>query len=326
VAERGIYCLADDGVFEWFVAFAESLRAYSDLPLLVIPYSDRIKKLSRLRDRYEFAIQRDQDLPRLEAIGRRIWPSEPGAAPMFRRFAAFWGPFDRFLVLDSDIVMLTDPQRLLAAFERSRADVLCFDWNAEWAYEPGELFERFPDSRGVNAGALASSSGLFDIDELERRGDEAESLRDAFVRTGDQPFLNYCLDAAGHSVAALPEVDEEFGTSWGGWTLGRTADGRPQIDAPRRPGHGRVPPMLHWAGYSLKPRMRNKPFFLRYRLGEDAPRWKRYAYEARLAAMAAAQYARRARRRLGRRGRVRRSSRATTRSRSSSAGARSPRR
>src|SRR5436190_2240775 len=93
----GVYCLANDGVLDWFIAFCESLRAHeppSRLGLTVIPYDDSLTAVLRLQERYAFEILDDDSLGELDRIGERICPGEIGGARAFRKLASFWGPYD----------------------------------------------------------------------------------------------------------------------------------------------------------------------------------------------------------------------------------------
>src|SRR5260370_3390370 len=47
---RGVYTLANDPMYDWLVAFLESLREHEPaLPIVVIPLDDRISRIKRLR-------------------------------------------------------------------------------------------------------------------------------------------------------------------------------------------------------------------------------------------------------------------------------------
>ncbi len=49
----GIYCLANDKVLDWMIAFLKSLRTYEpSRKLIVIPFDENIEKLSRLANKY----------------------------------------------------------------------------------------------------------------------------------------------------------------------------------------------------------------------------------------------------------------------------------
>ena len=57
---RGVYTLANDPMYDWLVAFLESMREHEpDLPIVVIPFDDRIERVARLRGKYCFAIMDD---------------------------------------------------------------------------------------------------------------------------------------------------------------------------------------------------------------------------------------------------------------------------
>jgi hypothetical protein len=51
----GIYCLANDRVIEWMIAFLESFRTYEpSRKIILIPFDDNIGELSQLSSKYNF--------------------------------------------------------------------------------------------------------------------------------------------------------------------------------------------------------------------------------------------------------------------------------
>jgi hypothetical protein len=291
---RGVYCLANDGVLDWFVAFCESLRAHApDLPLVTIPFDGRTAELSELRGRYGFELLGDEhseSLARLDRIGERLWPGRAAAAHAFRKLVAFWGPLEDFVFLDSDIVVLEDPDRFLDAYAERRAvaPLMFFDWDIEMVYLPGELRERMvaAGSRGFNTGAFAGSSGSLSIEQLEELASEAEAVRDGFPETAEQPFLNFCVDSLGWRIRSFQEELDDVAVPWAGLEV-EWSDHEGRVADRGRPDFGKRLPFLHWAGFPLTPWMPYKHVFLDYRLAGDPGPLVRARYEARLASFAA---------------------------------------
>jgi hypothetical protein len=306
-APRGVYCMANDGVHDWFVAFCESLRARvgaADLPLVVIPFDDRMDEIEPLRERYGFEILDDRALPRLDAIGERIWPGRPGDWHSFRKLASFWGPLEDFVFLDADVVVLEDPRLFLDAY-RDRSDgtqLMFFDWDMDMVYLPGELRDRMTaaGARGFNSGGFASSRGRLSIERLEQLAAEAEPVRDQFPPEvgGEQPFFNFCVDSLGWRTRSFQEELDDLAVCWAGLDIewdghrGRVADRT-------RPDFGKRLPFLHWAGSPLTPWMPHKRVFLDYRLARDSGTLARTRYEARLASLAMQRVPGAVRKRLG---------------------------
>jgi hypothetical protein len=300
---RGVYCLANDGVLDWFVAFCESLREHAsaeDLPLVVIPFDYRTRELSRLQARYGFEMFADATLPRLDAIGEHVRRNGEQAARAFRKFAAFWGPLDDFVFLDADIVVLEDPRRFLDAYVERKADVqlMFFDWDIEMVYV-GELRERMEaqGSRGFNTGGFASSRGRVTMAEIEQLAEQAAPLRECFAVTAEQPFLNFCVDTLGWTTRSFQEELDDVAVPWAGLEIAWDgSEGR--VSDRSRPDFGKRLPFLHWAGSPLTPWMPHKRLFLHYRLAHEPGPVPRARYEARLASLAAQRVPRAVRRRL----------------------------
>jgi hypothetical protein len=287
---RGVYCLANDGVLDWFVAFCESLRAHAqaaDLPLVVIPFDDRTGNLARLRSRYGFELLDDPELARLDAIGARVGPDNAHA---FRKLAAFWGPFEDFLFLDSDIVVLEDPRRFLDAYadRNDGVQLMFFDWDMGMVYLPGDLRDRMTaaGSRGFNTGGFASSRRRLGIQQVERLAAEAEPLRDSFPATAEQPFFNFLVDSLGWRTRSFQEELDDLAIPWAGVSV--QWDGHEgRVSDRSRPDFGKRLPFLHWAGSPLTPWMPHKRIFLDYRLAGEPGLLSRARYQARLASLAA---------------------------------------
>lgn len=279
----GAYFSANDAVFDWTVGFLESFRAHNpDLPLRWIPFDDRGDRIAALADEYQFTAFEDPSFDRLEAIGESL---ELGLTPYgphwFRRFAAFWGPFERFIYLDSRQLVLCDLREFVEAPAEYGFDLLHFDCTLDQVYEPGEVrraFLRRGRGRGFNSGRWASRRGLFDLETLERFGAECLAVRDQLnPRNTDQFFLNYCCDAgsvregrnerpivAGHFAEVLGDLCQD---AWA------RQPGRVYRDAAgvfRRwdhggADHGKRVPILHWAGIQLSPTMPEAELFYTYR-------------------------------------------------------------
>ena len=69
-----------------------------------------------------------------EEIGRILYPTKSVDAKRLRKLAAFYGPFEHFLFLDSDIVVLLPLEPLVSRLVQSRADFIFFDTSPGWVY------------------------------------------------------------------------------------------------------------------------------------------------------------------------------------------------
>ena len=268
----GVYFSANDRVMPWATAFLESFRHYNpDLPLILLPFDDRSERLIRLSARYGVDVHEDPAFAALDEMGKSIGQGRVSHGHhWFRRFAAFWGPLEHFLYLDSDIVVLTDLAPMLQALRAGGFDLLHLDCSLDQAYVPGEFRRRMVRQRahGFNSGTWGARNGLFTLTELQRYAQEALPLLPQLNnRNSDQCFLNFISDTKGVSYANFAELlDNAWPETWA-----RTSEIYRAGDRYYRWDHGayhhnkRVL-MLHWAGLKPNPAMPNMNIFLRFRL------------------------------------------------------------
>ena len=279
----GLLFSGNDAVFDWAVGFLESVRAHNpSLPLALIPFDGRCDRLHALAGRYDFRVFEDPAFGRLEAIGESLELGLTSYGPRwFRRYAAFWGPFGRFLYLDCRQLALCDLRELIAAPATHGFDLLHFDCAIDQVYEPGPLrsgFLRAGRGRGFLSGLWASRRGLFSLEDLERHAADCLKVRDELnARNTDQAFLNYCCDAGtvAEGDGSRPIRTGHFAEVLGDCCRDAWArqPGRAVRDAAgvyRRWDHGGIDhgkriPILHWAGMGLSPAMPEAELFFSYR-------------------------------------------------------------
>ena len=281
---HGIVCLANDVVYDFLVALAQSVARHSELPLAIIPFDDRTARTRRFARRQGIEVLDDPLLPDLDALGARVWPGRVVAPHAFRKFAAFWGAFDRFLFLDADIVVLRDPAWLLEAQAESDPDALwCFDTGEGQAYRPGPLRDEMVASGfpGISTGLFIARRGLVTLEQVRQTIEPAVGHRDQFLEIAEQPFLNFLLQRERIRVAKVGDLfDDVAGTTWAGARFAQR-DGRVVVDEPEWPDHGRAPAAVHWSGMAPGPLMRHRRLFVDYRSGH-ATRLARARVNARL--------------------------------------------
>jgi hypothetical protein len=264
----GLYFLADDGVYDWVVAFLESLRTWDpDLPCLCIPFSSRFDRLAALAGRYAFRALEHPAFAALDALGKRLSHRPQSIATnMFRKFAMFDGPFDAFAYFDADTLILDPLTPRIHRFAESEVDFAFPHPCPEQVYTPAR-WERESSafgSRGFNAGVwMGRRHGVALPDVLGRFADEAEPLKADFAPTWDQPFMNYCVDHAGLTRATFAELfPEPHHCLWGGEQLALRPGERPgAVVTP----DGRQVILAHWAGFGVGTRMPYRWLFEQYR-------------------------------------------------------------
>lgn len=268
----GIYTLANDGVYDSALALFESLRTFAPgLPVRIIPYDARQERLAEAVREFGFAYFEAPAVAALHRLGEAYYPTQDFAARGFRKLAAFEGPFERFLFLDSDVVALSPVRPLLAAFAATAADLVHFDTDLDQVYRPGPLRDRMVarGARGFNAGLFGGRRGALTVESL------AASLRTLaadwtaqLVPNAEQPFLNYHADYTALAVRAAHELLPDFcSTCWP--AVGRIArEGSSyRLRDSGRWDEGWQLFFAHWAGFPLGPGMPNRELFEKFHAG-----------------------------------------------------------
>lgn len=272
--DTGIYFLADDGAYDWTIGLLESIRlVLPDVRLYCIPFSDRVEELHKLSSRYQFEIVSHDSLTELDAIGwellaQHLHPGERRKTGAFRKFFCFWGPLQRFLYLDADIVVLDGFEDFYERSIEGEFGLRFAHPDPEWVYRPGDFREemiRDFGSRSFNTGLWSARSGLFSIDEVQSLGLAAKPHVGSFVtHCIEQPFINYSLDISRKSLQRLSEIGIDE-CAWAGETcelkVQYRTGGRTSVFWP----DGRPVPAIHWAGFQLHRRSPRYSIFRHFR-------------------------------------------------------------
>lgn len=234
----GVYTLANDAVLEWLIAFLNAHeRNAAGLPVCVIPYDADVAEVRRVvAGRPGVTLLDDEGaLARADAYARQVWSLHPTAMRtweakfgvpgvyrhgMHRKLCAFEGPFERFVFLDADVLVLRPLDFLLEPLEG--ADVSVYDdqyagLSHVFDVQHPRLREIFDDAalrtQVFCAGIFAAHRGLFTAEDLER-GLALLAAGDAQVLypwANDQSLLNYLVLRLGRRVhngyLALPEEE-----------------------------------------------------------------------------------------------------------------------
>ena len=278
----GIYCLANDAVLDWIIAFLESLRAFEpERELIIIPYSDNIAELSKLSVRYRFTFLNDHRLRELEQLGAKLIPDDRNRPlPIYRKLAVFWGPFDQFLFMDADIIVLGRLDEIFAAYQSANSDFMYFDRDLDMAYRAGafqKLMIQDHSAVGFNAGAFVSSKNTFSFQEFQELAEKARFVCEDFVNF-EQSFLNYCVDMKGLIKDRYCDlVPSASCSNWAKLTPIASSEGVYRHFDSKQYGSGRTLLFIHWAGFKPGPLMPHRKLFLNFR-HKDKPRVVRFAY------------------------------------------------
>lgn len=278
----GIYILANDVVIEFFHALIVSLRRWEpDLEVEVIPFDGRMDGIQALSEKYRFTIMDSPMLDELEAVGRTIVTRTATGPKCFRKMAASYGRFDRYLFLDADIVLLCPLGSIKEAMRQASADEFIYFVTDKQVFCDPELLEsiKAAGNRPFNTGTFIGGRGTMTIEMLKRHAEEGRSLEAKFCDTLEQPYLNFVIAREGIRHRPIADVIGEPIEVWAGHPELR-AD--VSIENAARELHPtRWMPLLHWAGVRTSPRMPYANLFLNYRT-DGMNDVERSAYERRL--------------------------------------------
>lgn len=268
---RGVYILGNDVVLEYAIGLFRSLRHHSPhLPVRLLPYDDRVEKLRPWMERYNIQLHDEPDYTFYDHLGDQLWDRVHLGHHMFRKFAAFSGPFEDFLYLDIDIAILAPVERLFDTFTRSNAGFMTFDNDLDNVYKRTpwrDELEGTGRTRGFNAGAFLSRRGYFSHPELLTLLADAKRLQDNFVYQYDQPFINFAVDMTGLRQVRLPELDPSVPDKlWGDQVPFEFHQGAWRLLTPGHRDYGKAGPLIHWAGHNGGDPFPNRHIFYHYRL------------------------------------------------------------
>lgn len=106
---RGIYIIANDKVTDHAIALLNSIRLRDrETPIVMIPYDDNYHNIADILNRH-YGVQLYEDLDFIDRLSVKLHETFGGkffARPnQFRKQACWFGPFDEFLYIDTDIVV-----------------------------------------------------------------------------------------------------------------------------------------------------------------------------------------------------------------------------
>lgn len=275
-------CLANDAVLDSLIALCESLRTHSPaLPVTVIPYDDAIERTRAVAREYGHEVYEDPSLTAMDALGVPYLRNSSWRH-MYRKLCAFWGPYERFLLLDADVVVLRELEPYFEAFRHSGADIMYFATDIANVYKPGavreEMLARYATA-GFNAGTFMGRRGALSPEQLEQVRVASTAHRHGFINDFDQTFINYAVDVCGLVKVDAHELVPYVVEAGAGMRLSRK-EGKLVLADARTPESGRPVSMIHWAGYHVRPFMPYRRIFLSYRLARSS-RKLQYAYRLR---------------------------------------------
>ncbi|MEB3282569.1 MAG: hypothetical protein VKK42_26990 [Lyngbya sp.] len=239
----GICTLANDKVYDQLVALLNSIEANQgdDFPVCVYPYNDNTERIAaEIARRPQVRLYSDREsIERWDSFVRQVWDAHPSARQTWshhsnepyhrvgthRRYCGFDGPFDRFIYMDADTLLLSPADRIFQQLDHN--DWVVYDFQFKdpthvYNVSSPKLEELFPPERIESeifcSGFYAASKGIFEGDKREQllhqlQAGEAEIL---YPMAPDQTVLNYMVMSSGLKICnlarSLPE-EEKTGNS-----------------------------------------------------------------------------------------------------------------
>ena len=257
----GIYITANDRVIEQAIALLNSIRLHdSDIPVVLIPYDDNYQAIAKiLQERYGVQLYPDlQFIDRLSNQLHQIFGENFFARPnQFRKQACWFGVFDKFLYIDTDIVVFEKLSNSLNYL--NDYDFICCDY--QYAGGIKNVFTSQVIEKNVfssheiqdifNGGFWGSKKNLISEKILYDTFSECAAHPEYFdfsQKTSDQPIINYMV---------LKHIPRRFnivrrpGGAPGNWAGSNhfQIQGNQLID----PNVNQPLQYLHWAGIRLEP-------------------------------------------------------------------------
>jgi hypothetical protein len=254
--------MANDRVKEQAAALLNSIRLYDkDTPIILIPYDNKYSEIAKLFQK-PYGVEIFPDLELVERIcqnvrrifGRKVFPRPE----QFRKQASWFGPFDEFLYLDTDIVVF---EKIINALDY----LVNYDFvNCDYQYKNGIKFLFTPkiledkvvspiDLKNVfNAGFWASKKGLVSEEMLYGTFNECLGRLEYFDFSSgvtDMPVFNYLvLKLIKRKFNIVRDTGIKGPGEWAGCPHFKR-EGNILVD----PNVNQPLKYLHWAGIKIEP-------------------------------------------------------------------------
>jgi hypothetical protein len=280
---RGIYITANDRVTEHAIALLNSIRFYDpEVPVVLIPYDDNYQEVAALLgQKYGVTVYEDLEfIDRLSNNLHQIFGDRFFARPnQFRKQACWFGQFDEFIYIDTDIVVfekISDNLNYLADY-----DFICSDYQhaggitnvfSPKVLEDG-IFTAAECQDIFNGGFWGSKKNRISEEELYEVFRECAAHPEYFdfsQKTSDQPIINYMM---------LKRIPKRFnivrrpGKAPGNWagTKHFVVSGNDRLIDHKT--NNQSLQYLHWAGMKIQPGCPYWEIWEHYRyLGETKPK------------------------------------------------------
>ena len=239
----GICTLGNDVVYDQLVALLNSIEAIQgpEVPVCVYPYNDNTEKIkAEIAKRPNVELYSDRkSIEKWDKFVRDVWDTHPtarqrwsevGSGPYHRigthrRYPAFDGPFERFIYMDADTILMSPLDGIFQQLNQNDWVIYDFQYkDLSHVYDISspkleELFTReYINNRIFCSGFYGSKKGIFQQENIDwflekLREGESEIL---YIWAADQPILNYMvmrLNLKVNNLAISLSPNERTGNS-----------------------------------------------------------------------------------------------------------------
>jgi hypothetical protein len=206
---RGAYFVANDRIIDLTIAFLNSFRKSNpDLPLCLIPFRADTERLMQLAEKYQFTVYPNQEmLAYCDQISRLFHPEVTGH---YRKLACWHGPFDEFVYIDVDMVVLKPIDFSFELLNHYEFITSCSNiaHAEQWVWKPSVYQTKMLNQEQIryaaNTGYIISKKGVIPTETLMDRALEATKLSAHMeLNCKEQPFLNYLIVTSGLRFSSL---------------------------------------------------------------------------------------------------------------------------
>lgn len=214
---NGICTLGNDYVYDQLIALLNSIDVIlgSDIPVCIYPFDEQTQRITdAIANRPNVFIYDNQESIQLwdefmlEASPASMNRNKYRIYGGHRRFCAFDGPFEKFVYLDADTLVMNSLDFVFQKLDEYDCVVYDFQFkhpDKVYNINSDKLFKVFDNHRLLTeifcSGFYASKKGLFNKEKIGQLVSHLRSgEREILYPTGDQPVLNYMFMRSGIPV------------------------------------------------------------------------------------------------------------------------------
>lgn len=295
---RGIYIVANDKVIDNAIALINSIRLHDpEVEIYLVPFDRNYQKIANVLEQ-KHDVKLFPDLEFIEDFTQKvseIFDRDFLVLPnKLRKFVLWFGPLEKFLYIDTDIIVFQKPSAVLNYLDDY--EFLCCDYHykkrkikdifSDFVLEQ-DIFTKLQLEDVFNSGFWASKKGIFSESRLYQLLKECAEHREYFdfsSKTTDQPLLNYVILKSTQKRLNLVKIHENEPGSWAGSTHFQERDyilydGEQPLK------------YVHWAGTPMRSGGPYRELWEYYRyLGEPKPpdlapppnnQWRKFAQKVK---------------------------------------------